>query len=135
MSFYGISLGRVKRTEVLLLERVVELVHEVLELYVRLPHIWQKIILENSWLTDFANSLVLPRVIADKVLFSSIGHSAIISRRPPDDAVLVNMDFGPILLFEDFDEIRRFELVGVFELLRISATNVFLTPKNERWGC
>ena len=100
MRFLCVRLGRIKRTQILLLKRIVQLIHQVLELDVRRALVRVDILSKHRRVANLANRLVLARIVADEILFTRGRHSFIKRRRPADNAVFVNMDAGELRLLQ-----------------------------------
>ena len=119
MGLLGIRLGRVERAQVLLLERVVQLIHQILELDVRRALVRVDVLSKHRRVANLANRLVLARIVADKILFTRIRHSLIKRRCPADDTVLVNMDAGELRLLQALNQTRHGKLVLTIRVLLV----------------
>ena len=110
--------GRVEGAEVLLLQRVVEPVHEVLEADVAFTLVRQDPVSEDAGPADFPYCSVKTRFVAEEVLLPGFGPQAVKLPGPADDAVLVYVDLRPPALLQRLDQplgigmLRPAELLG-----------------------
>lgn len=100
MRFLGVRFRRIESTQVLLLERIVQPVHQVLELDVRLVLVWIDVLGEYRWIANFSDGFMLARVVSEKVLLARRGHCLVKRRRPTDDAVLIDVDACELVLLQ-----------------------------------
>ena len=101
MGLLCIKFRRIKCTEVLFLQCVIELVHQILELNIGLAFVRIDVVCKRRRIANLTSRIVLACLITQKILFTSLWTCPIESCSPSDNAILVNMNLRKFIFFEN----------------------------------
>ena len=90
--FFTISLWRVKCTQILLIQTVIQAVHKILEFLICRFCVWIDKTFEMSWVTDFSICIDFTCTVSKKITFCCCRYFSVISLSPSDNTVLIKVN-------------------------------------------